>query len=31
MLKKTILLDLGMKSMVEGTPLLSFHVQQTSP
>ncbi len=29
--KKTLLLDLGMESMVEGTPLLSFRVQQTSP
>ncbi len=30
MLKKTLLLDLGMEIMVKRTPLLSFHVQQTS-
>ncbi len=29
--EKTLVLDFGMESMVEGTPLLSFHVQQTSP
>ncbi len=30
MLKKTLLLDLGMEIMMKGTPLLSFHVRQTS-
>lgn len=29
--KKTQESDSGMGSMVEGTPLLSFHVQQTIP